>query len=101
MGHRCGRMADIPRIITNGYVELRALTEAGEASLQRYGAVRRVMQFRNQIGQMMRKDWRLYGVRGPYIEVCSTQGTWGQEYISLHHDPDLEIVSAWGQTDKY
>jgi len=101
MGRGYSRMADIPRIITNGYVELRALTPTGEASLQKYGAVRRVMQFRNQIGQMMRKDWRLYNVKGPYIEVCSTQGAWNQEYISLHHDPDVEIVRAWGQTDKY
>lgn len=94
-------MADIPRIINNGYVELRSRSDTGEASLQKHGAVRRVMQFRNQIGQMMRKDWRLYGVRGPYIEVCSTSGAWTQEYISLHHDPDYEIVRAWGQTDKY
>lgn len=94
-------MADIPRIINNGYVELRGLTPKGEQGVLDNGAVRRVMQFRNQIGQMMRKDWRLYNVKGPYIEVCSTQGRWNQEYISLHHDPDYEIVGAWGQTDKY
>ena len=94
-------MNDVPTIINNGYVELRGLTEQGEALCRTYGAVRRVMHMRNQIGQMMRKDWRLYGVKGPYIEVCSTQGRWRQEYIAIRQDPDYEIVKCWGQTDKY
>jgi len=88
-------------IVENGYIELEAKTEIGEKSIAKYGAVRRVMRSRHQIGQMMHSDWRLYGIRGPFLEVCTTQGKWGQEFISATEDPDFNIVKAWGQKNKY
>jgi hypothetical protein len=89
-------------MIENGFVRLEALTERGEQGLREYGAVRRVMRSRWQIGQMMRSDWRLYGVRGPYMEVCTTHGfKWHTEYISQTEDPDYTVAEAWGQTNSY
>jgi hypothetical protein len=88
-------------MIENGYVQLKAKTEVGQKSIDSYGAVRRVMRSRHQIGQMMRSDWRLYGIRGPFMEVCSTQGKWHQEFISQTEDPDFEIEKVWGQSHQY
>jgi hypothetical protein len=88
--------------ISNGFVRLEALTPVAEASIAKYGAVRRVQHSRHQIGQMMRKDWRLYGCRGPFIQVCTTHGfKWHEEYLSATQDPDFVIAEAWGQTNSY
>jgi len=87
--------------IENGFVRLEALTEHGKSQLEVYGHVRRVMRSRFQIGQMMPSDWRLYGCRGPFLEVCSTTGKWHVEYISETEDPDYTIAESWGQTNSY
>ena len=91
-------------MIENGFVRLEGRTELGTANILKYGAVRRVMRSRFQIGQMMRQDWRLYGIKGPYIEVCTTHGfPWHVEYVSSREgeDPDFVIAETWGQTNSY
>jgi hypothetical protein len=88
--------------VENGFVRLEALTELGTANLALYGAIRRVQHSRHQIGQMMRSDWRLYGCRGPFMQVCTTHGfKWHTEYISATQDPDYVIAESWGQKNAY